>query len=439
MEPAKTRIDQGCRPPRTALAALLIVLAGSTGAQMVSAQLLGGQQTVIEDPRGVDADAPHPPDMVFPTRDAAEAAALSEAMHRDYEPIDLTGFEDAIRHYRYIRTDLDYPRYRPEQTVRIAENLLLYQTADGGWPKNIDWLRVVTPDEARRIAADEMDSHGATIDNHNVWTQAVYLARVYNVAGLDRHRGGAERAIDFLLNRQHPTGGWRGADVDAITFNDDVMAGALTALDKVARGDEPFGWIDDGRRARARTAVDKGIDCILKCQIRMDGKLTAWCQQHAYDDFRPIGARTYELASLCAKETVTILEFLMKLERPSPGIVASIEGAMAWLESAKIDGLRLESRPIPPWRYAGRLIDEDRVAVADLDAPPIWARYYDLEKGEPLFVRRSGEIVADYNDIDQERRFGYGWYGYWPEESNLKAKYAAWRERRAPPNPAVEN
>jgi len=34
---------------------------------------------------------------------------------------------------------------------------------------------------------------------------------------------------DNLLGHQHPDGGWRGADLDAITFNDDLVTG-ITAL-----------------------------------------------------------------------------------------------------------------------------------------------------------------------------------------------------------------
>lgn len=38
--------------------------------------------------------------------------------------------------------------------------------------------------------------------------------------------------------------------------------------------------VDHGRCVRAAGAVKKGVACILKCQIVVDGKLTAWCAQH---------------------------------------------------------------------------------------------------------------------------------------------------------------
>src|SRR5437899_1652475 len=54
------------------------------------------------------------------------------------QPIDITLFQDCISHWqkRYGRDRKD-PRYEPSQVIEIAENLLRYQNADGGWPKDI--------------------------------------------------------------------------------------------------------------------------------------------------------------------------------------------------------------------------------------------------------------------------------------------------------------
>jgi PelA/Pel-15E family pectate lyase len=365
------------------------------------------------------------------TDDQAETRALEMARARRWEPIDLIGFDDSVRHYRSIAPDLDYPRYRPEQIVAIAENLLLYQMPNGGWPKNIDWLKVVTPEQARQEAADESSRRGATLDNRNIYTQCEYLARVYNATRLERYKAASRRTIDYLLREQRPSGGWRGADVEAITFNDDVMSGVLQTLRRVATGAEPFGWVDAERRKKAQAAIDKGIACILKCQIRRDGQLTGWCQQHSHDDFRPVKARTYELPSICSMESVGVVEFLMGIDHPSPQVIEAIQGAVAWLDSVKLHGLRLKKEPIKPWRFEGRRVDQDVTAVADPNASPIWARYYDLEKNKPLFVRRGGQIVPSFSDLQQERRVGYQWYGYWPA-TLLDKEYPAWQKKWSP-------
>ena len=86
-----------------------------------------------------------------------------------------------------------------------------------------------------------------------------------------------------------------------------------------------FDFVDEGRRTAAKTAFDKGIDCILKCQIRVDGKLTGWCAQHDEVDFSPRPARTYELVTLSGSESVGIVRLLMSLDHPSPAVIAAVE------------------------------------------------------------------------------------------------------------------
>jgi PelA/Pel-15E family pectate lyase len=56
---------------------------------------------------------------------------------------------------------------------------------------------------------------------------------------------------------------------------------------------------------------------------------------------------------------------------PSPEIVNAIEGAINWLKSASIIGVRLEKKINP----AGR---KDNKLIPDMEAPPLWARFYEL-------------------------------------------------------------
>jgi len=62
----------------------------------------------------------------------------------------VEGFRDGAKHYRDGSGRTDYECYTPEQTVGIADNVLLYQRANGGWPANWDPLRVLAPEEAVR-------------------------------------------------------------------------------------------------------------------------------------------------------------------------------------------------------------------------------------------------------------------------------------------------
>ena len=73
--------------------------------------------------------------------------------------------------------------------------------------------------------------------------------------------------------------------------------------------------MSDQKRAEARQAFDRGIQCILKCQIKVGGKRTAWCAQHDEIDFRPRRARSYELPSLSGAESVGIVPSLLMRPR----------------------------------------------------------------------------------------------------------------------------
>ena len=69
----------------------------------------------------------------------------------------------------------------------------------------------------------------------------------------------------------------------------------------------------------------------------------------------------------------------------------------------------------------------DAIVVDDPAAPPIWARFYDLETGKPYFCGRDGIKKETLAEISYERRNGYAWYGNWGK-SVLDA-YPKWKER----------
>ena len=360
----------------------------------------------------------------------AEAKAVAQAKTKKFKPLDVSGFHDGIEHYQLEQEDLSYPRYDTGQIVQIAENLILYQSADGGWPKNLDWLRVVTVEEAIKEMQPRLQL-GSTLDNRNIQPQIRYLAGVYQQTGLARYRAAAEKGIDYIINSQRDSGGWRGADVEAITFNDDVTVGALELLREVAVGQSPFAWVDTRHRERAQAATKKGLDCILNTQFKHDGKLTVWGQQHDHQTLKPSGARKWELPSLSAWESVGVVEFLMSYDQPEPRVREAVQSAVKWFDDAKITGLRIERRPLAkPYRVNRRIVAADVVEVKDPAAPPIWARYYDLKNMKPMFVQRTGEILERFDQIVEERRDGYDWYGYWPAEV-LKLKYPAWQKKWA--------
>ena len=50
-----------------------------------------------------------------------------------------------------------------------------------------------------------------------------------------------------------------------------------------------FSFVDESRRSAAGQGFGSGIQCILKCQIKVNGKLTIWCAQHDETRSNPAG------------------------------------------------------------------------------------------------------------------------------------------------------
>ena len=112
-----------------------------------------------------------------------------------------------------------------------------------------------------------------------------------------------------------------------ITFNDDAMIGVMNMLRNIARKESAYAFVDEARRAQAEKSIGKGINCILKCQVVVDGKPTVWCAQHDEHTLAPAPARAYERVG--GTESVGIVRFLMSIEQPGPDVIRAIDGAVA--------------------------------------------------------------------------------------------------------------
>jgi PelA/Pel-15E family pectate lyase len=67
--------------------------------------------------------------------------------------------------------------------------------------------------------------------------------------------------------------------------------------------------------------------------------------------------------------------------------------------------------------------------VNDAAAPPLWARFHDLEDNSIVLANRDGVRVRDFSEVHPERRSGYAWFGTWPA-ALLAGEYPAWRARQ---------
>lgn len=319
--------------------------------------------------------------------------------------------------------------YGSEEARGIAAHVMAYQSPEGGWPKSTD---LTVPPRTPAEVPRQGDGRANSLDNEATTLPMEFLARVGQATGDETVRASFLKGVDYLLAAQYANGGWpqfyplRGdAYYSRITFNDGAMIRVLQVLRGVASGQPPYAFVDTQRRARAAVAVGRGIDCILKSQIRQDGKPTVWCAQHDEKTLLPAWARAYEPPSLSGSESVRVVRFLMTIERPSPEIIAAIEGATAWLQSAALTGVRVDETPGPDGRT-------DRRLVADPAAPPLWARFYELGTNRPLYLDRDSKFRYDFAEIGYERRSGYAYHGNWAA-TLLAKEYPAWRQRHQLP------
>ena len=367
------------------------------------------------------------------------SCCVSLPAQQNFNIQDVSGFSDSKHHWiditdheQVIVPSKDQKSYQPANVREIADNILLYQQPNGGWPKNYDMLAILTDDQ-KKILTEHLDSNNTTFDNGATYTQIEYLAKAYSIFKDEKYKDAALKGIHFILQAQYNNGGWPQFYPDVtgyrkyITFNDGAMIGVMDVLQQIIQDASYYSFIKDALRKEAFEAYSKGIDCILKCQIRENGKLTVWCQQHDNVTLQPTGARTFELASKASAESDEIVELLMNVDKPNKEIITAVNSAVSWFREVAIKGIRVKTIPSKEEVYKYHTANNDRIVIQDSLAPPIWTRFYELETNRPLFANRDGKKVYQLSDVSRERRTGYAWYGYWPQK--ILNRYPAWLEK----------
>lgn len=345
------------------------------------------------------------------------------------------------------------------ETQQLADSIVKYQMKSGGWPKNQNWLQGVDPQEAkmwRKTGVGSTIDNGATTSEMDVLAKAVdqiVVMLAENSKWLDtdmlkeRRKSYMESfrlGLDYLLKMQYDTGGFpqfypqKGKSDDystQITFNDNAMVNALKMLRDVANDSTRYRnmAIDKGTKKKCQAAFERGLRCIINCQIRTDetgrvvpfdspswrgSSLAVWCQQHDKLTFMPVKARAYELPSYTAcGETCAILDLLMDEPRPSAEIKDAVKGAVEWLEAHAMHDVALEN-------FTNEDGQPDQRLVERKGAPLLWARYYDLATAQPMFCDRDGVPHKHLSEIGYERRTGYSWVGDSPKR--VIERYKKW-------------
>jgi PelA/Pel-15E family pectate lyase len=325
--------------------------------------------------------------------------------------------------------------YDSAEARRIADNIVSFQTPAGGWSKNLN-LADHPRKPGEHFAANNLSTHlgprdfdaphdpkwnyVGTLDNDATTTELQFLAKV-SAAPANRgetYRAAVLRGLEYLFAAQFPNGGWpqvwplEGGYHDAITFNDGAVTETLELLQQVAQGKDEFAFVPERMRARARTSVAKGIECILATQLVAQGRRTVWAQQYDALTLQPVAGRNYEPAAQCGSESAAMIVFLMQLPEPKAAVVDAVYAAADWLRKTAIYGKAYE-------RGA-----DGRRLIPSPSAGPIWARFAELGTDRAIFGDRDKSIHDDVNELSAERRNGYSWYNAGPLQA--LNRFAAW-------------
>ena len=343
--------------------------------------------------------------------------------HTPNQPVPVGTFQGGS-YSQGVKLNASAKWFATAEARTIADKVVKWQRPTGGWVKGGDYSRDPLP------ADDHHDAwSNGTFDNDSTLYEMRFLALVAQAAGTDPRaatwRDSFLRGLDYIFAAQYPNGGFPqiyplvGWYHDAITYNDDAMVHILELCRDIAKHKAEFAFVPPELAARAGQCLDRGLRCVLATQLRdAAGRRTVWGQQHDPLTLKPCAARNFEPISECSSESVGLVQFLLSLPPPSPEIVAAIEGAMAWFPAHALHGVHWD-RDLAP----------GNALVPRANAPDLWARFYEIGTGRPVFGDRDRTIHYNVTELSLERRKGYGWFN--SRATALPAAYAAWKAKLA--------
>ena len=290
---------------------------------------------------------------------------------------------------------------------RIATaNILSWQAPHGSWPKNTDTM--TKPFTGKRSALQ------GTFDNRATTDELRFIARACRATKSRRCKEAFVKGLNHILVAQYPTGGWpqfypptrSSLHPRHIAFNANTMVRLMLLLRDVATSPD-YAFIHPSARKKAQASFNRGILCILKCQIVVNEKKTVWCAQHDERTLQPRRGRTFELVSLSGWESAHVLSLLMSIDNPSQKVVDAIVGGVQWYESAKVTG-------------------DDRITAAGVTTPG-WARFYDIPTNRPIFTGLDGVKKFNRKEIKGEPHEDYMWWGQFGD--SVAGDYKKWKPR----------
>jgi PelA/Pel-15E family pectate lyase len=280
--------------------------------------------------------------------------------------------------------------YYYQAAEKVGGALIWGQHRSGGWNYFIDfggpastrhWYET-TGKNAWRMEEFQHYADNATFDDMGTSESAQFLLRLYLEKRDPKYRPALERAVNFVLESQYPSGGWPQrwpydpnypAYQSYITFNDDVAAENVKFLTLV------YQHLGD---TRALDAIHRGMNIYLLTQ--QGAPQAGWALQYTLD-LKPAAARSYEPNALHTATTASNVEQLMSFYRMTGDrrFLARIPEALAWLESVRLPEPR-QGRNFPT--------------------------FVELGSNRPIYVHRRGSNVVNgeyYWDYSPEATLGH--------------------------------
>ena len=233
--------------------------------------------------------------------------------------------------------------YGSAEAQGIADTVIAVQKTNGGWMKN-DQLHKLSSADYKRLISEK--NGRSCLDNVATTQEMRFLARVWKATNKDRYRQAFLRGLQMIFTAQKSCGGWSqylpltndNGYQDYITFNDDLMTNVMKLLRDIYSNQGNFQNITDAtKRTQCENAFNRGLQCILNCQVNIDGTYAGWCAQHdTVAPYLPTEGRPHELPSISGYESANLLSFLMTIDNPSEELKTRITAAVNWLDAHKI-------------------------------------------------------------------------------------------------------
>ena len=267
--------------------------------------------------------------------------------------------------------------YGSAEAQGIADTVIAVQKTNGGWMKN-DQLHLLSSADYQRLINEK--NGRSCLDNVATTQEMRFLARVWKASGKATYQQAFLHGLNMIFAAQKNCGGWSQylplsggySYQDYITFNDDLMINVMKLLRDVYENKGDFqNIVDAATRTQCEAAFNRGLQCILDCQINIDGTYAAWGAQHdTVAPYLPMEGRPHELPSVSGYESANLLSFLMTIDEPSETLKTRISAAVNWLDAHKITDHAVED-------YTNAQGQPDRRIVPQ-EGTHLWGRFIQI-------------------------------------------------------------